>query len=132
MRPRTDPPPDASRDGAFAAVVVDHGRTGEVIDLSTGRVTGTLENDGYQSDTVPFSPAFTEHVGRAVAYYRDRSLVRLDEDRLVLEGLGDDERELLPGARVFDLGRRSPGGAGATDEPPEKAGTHGPARCGAG
>ncbi|MFF1367952.1 hypothetical protein [Streptomyces virginiae] len=208
----------ASRDGAFAAVVIDHGRTGEVLDLSTGRVTVPLENDGYQSDTVPFSLAFTEHAGRVVvlhrtewnlieatdaatgaqvarmpatdgdsldpsdhfhgalhpspagtriasdawvwhplgrpvvwnldqwltegeqawsgdigraalpacAYHWNRPLVWLDEDRLVLSGLGDDEQELRPGARVFDLGRRGPDGPGNTEEPPEIATFGGP------
>ncbi|MFD3466199.1 hypothetical protein ACFWWM_07505 [Streptomyces sp. NPDC058682] len=208
----------ASRDGAFAAVVIDYGRTGEVIDLSTGRVTVRLENDGYHSNTVPFSLAFTEHAGRAVvlhrrswslieatdpatgaqvarmpaveddssvwsghfhgalhpspagtriasdawvwhplgrpvawnldqwltegeqawagdigwaglpacAYYWDRSVVWLDEDRLVLEGLGDDDVELAPGARVFDLGRREAGGPGGTGEPAEIAAFGGP------
>ncbi|WP_405435362.1 hypothetical protein OG373_01935 [Streptomyces avidinii] len=208
----------ASRDGAFAAVVIDYGRTGEVIDLSTGAVTLPLENDGYHSDTVPFSLAFTEHAGRVVvlhrrqwslieatdpatgaqvacmptgddgsapwaghfhgalypspagsrcasdawvwhpsgrpvawnldqwltegerawtedidwaglpgcAYYWDRSLVRLDEDRLVLEGLGDVEEELVPGARVFDLGRRGPDGPGGSAEPVETVTFAGP------
>ncbi|MEV7560476.1 hypothetical protein [Streptomyces sp. NPDC089795] len=208
----------ASRDGAFAAVVIDHGRTGEVLDLSTGRVTVPLENDGYDSETVPFSLAFVEHAGRAVvlhrsewnlieatdaatgtqvarmpaadgdspsrsehfhgalhpspagtriasdawvwhplgtpvvwnldqwltagekarsgdigwadlpacAYHWNRPLVWLDEDRLVLGGLGDDEEELLPGARVFDLGRRGQGAAGAPEQPPEIASFGGP------
>ncbi|WP_322869689.1 hypothetical protein [Streptomyces goshikiensis] len=60
----------ASRDGAFAAVVIDYGRHGEVYDLSSGAVTLTLENDGYHSDTVPFSLAFTEHDGRNVLLHR--------------------------------------------------------------
>ncbi|MFD4137200.1 hypothetical protein [Streptomyces goshikiensis] len=186
----------ASRDGAFAAVVVDHGRTGEVIDLSTGTVTMALENDGYYSHTVPFSLTFTEHAGRTVVlhrrewriieaadaatgivkaripmddphsawsgyfhgalhlspagtkiasdawwwhptgrtfvwtldrwltdgesawprdtdqwqlpgcdYYWNRPVVWLDDDRLIVGGLGDDDDELVPGARVFLLGR---------------------------
>ncbi|MEU5148592.1 hypothetical protein NRK68_30270 [Streptomyces yangpuensis] len=188
----------ASRDGAFAAVVVDHGRTGEVIDLSTGAVTLSLENDGYYSHTVPFSLAFVEHAGRTVVLHRkvwsvieavdaatgaqvsripmteahtawagyfhgalhlspagtriasdawwwqpvgrpfawslerwltqgedawtegtdrwelpgcddhwNRPVAWLDEEHLVLGGLGDDEQELVPGARVFLLGRES-------------------------
>ncbi|MFE2877687.1 hypothetical protein ACFXG6_35200 [Streptomyces roseus] len=186
-----------SRDGAHAAVVIDHGRTGEVIDLATGLVTIPLENDGYYSSTVPFSLAFTEHEGRtlvlhrrtwrtieaadaatgaevasipigetasawsgcfhgalhpspagtriasdgwwwhpygrtvawnlppwltggtdswpkdvdwallpACEYHWNRPVVWLDEDRLVLGGLGDDEDEIVPGARVFDLRTR--------------------------
>ncbi|MEU2391497.1 hypothetical protein [Streptomyces sp. NPDC007369] len=184
----------ASRDGAFAAVVIDHGQTGEVIDLSTGLVTIPLDNGGYHSYTVPFSLAFAEHAGRTVVLHRadwrvievadaatgapvtripmveahtpwagcfhgalhlspegtriasdawwwqptgmvmawdvprwladgesswpqdiglarlpfcegywNRPVVWLDENRLVLGGLGDDELEIVPGARVFDL-----------------------------
>ncbi|MGW4690022.1 hypothetical protein ACWEPM_34790 [Streptomyces sp. NPDC004244] len=62
----------ASRNGRFAAVVVDFGRTGEVIDLTTGTVTIALENDGYHSDTVPYSLLFTEHAGRDVVLHRTR------------------------------------------------------------
>ncbi|WP_367132668.1 MULTISPECIES: hypothetical protein [Streptomyces] len=194
----------ASRDGAFAAVVVDYGRTGQVLDLSTGTVTMSLENDGYYSSTVPFSLAFAEHAGRTVVLYRsvwrvieaadpatgapvtripmgetrtawsgffhgalypspagtriasdawwwhpvgrvvawnlnqwlsegerawtqdigwsalpacdyywNRPVAWLDDDRIVVGGLGDDEEELVPGARVFDLSRR---GSGATED----------------
>ncbi|MFD8882819.1 hypothetical protein ACFV0H_09870 [Streptomyces erythrochromogenes] len=62
----------ASRNGRFAAVVVDFGRTGEVIDLTTGTVTTALENDGYHSETVPYSLLFTEHAGRDVVLHRTR------------------------------------------------------------
>ncbi|MEU9347685.1 hypothetical protein AB0D74_41460 [Streptomyces sp. NPDC048278] len=62
----------ASEDGLFAAVVIDHGRYGEVIDLTTGRVTLPLRNDGYCSTTVPFSCTFTLHEQRCVVVYRDR------------------------------------------------------------
>ncbi|WP_169807907.1 hypothetical protein [Actinomadura hibisca] len=188
----------ASRDGAYAAVVIDYGRTGEIIDLSTGAVTISLENDGYYSYTVPFSLAFTEHAGRTVvlhrpqwsvveavdaatgapvartpaddppsawsgqfhgalrlspagtriasdawlwhpvgqlfawdlgqwltsgehaqgvdwwqfpgcAYYWNRPVAWLDESHLILGGLGDDEDEIAPGARVFHLGHRERG-----------------------
>ncbi|WP_143196710.1 hypothetical protein [Streptomyces sp. MJM1172] len=54
---------NAARAGAFAAVVIDHGRHGEVYDLSSGAVTLTMENDGYHSDTVP-------HDGRNVLLHR--------------------------------------------------------------
>ncbi|MFF3088794.1 hypothetical protein ACFVRB_27665 [Streptomyces nojiriensis] len=62
----------ASRNGRFAAVVVDFGRTGEVIDLTTGTVTTVLENDGYHSETVHYSLLFTEHAGRDVVLHRTR------------------------------------------------------------
>ncbi|MET8947873.1 hypothetical protein ABZX30_31150 [Streptomyces sp. NPDC004542] len=62
----------ASSDGRFAAVVIDYGRHGEVIDLTSGSVTRHLENDGYHSDTVPFSLAFTTHGERQAVLYRDQ------------------------------------------------------------
>ncbi|MFI6003672.1 hypothetical protein ACIA98_25220 [Streptomyces sp. NPDC051366] len=53
--------------------------------------------------------AWTQDTGRwqlpVCDYYWNRPVVWLDEDRLVLGGLGDDEDELVPGARVFLLGR---------------------------
>ncbi|WP_441245083.1 hypothetical protein [Kitasatospora sp. McL0602] len=59
-----------SPDGRFAAVVLDHGRHGEVFDLSTGTVTLTLDGGGYRPDTVRFSAAFAEHRGRTVLVHR--------------------------------------------------------------
>ncbi|MFJ3876935.1 hypothetical protein ACIPW5_05705 [Streptomyces sp. NPDC090077] len=193
----------ASSDGRFAAVVVDFGKRGEVFDLASGEVTMSLENDGYRSNTVPFSLLFTEHAGRSVVVHRtewnrvgafdpatgepvalmpaddssgfwshcfqgglhaspagrrvasdawwwhpsgqpvawdlarwleegeaawgnglgafrlppcdyhwNRPMVWLDEDRLVLGGLGDDDLEIVPGARVFDVSRAEEDGAG--------------------
>lgn len=60
----------ASHDGSFAAVVNDHGRFGEVVDLRTGEVTLTLDNQGYNEETVPFSLAFAQHRGRCVVIHR--------------------------------------------------------------
>jgi len=54
----------------FAAVVNDYGRLGEVIDLRAGRVTMTLDNDGYHEETVPFSIAFARHRGQDVVIHR--------------------------------------------------------------
>lgn len=63
----------ASADGAFAAVVNDFGRYGEVIDLGTGQVTIVLDNQGDDEETVPFSLAFAEHKGRRVVVHRTKS-----------------------------------------------------------
>ncbi|MGC0397882.1 hypothetical protein RKD27_000526 [Streptomyces sp. SAI-126] len=60
----------ASHDGMFAAVVNDYGRFGEVIDLRTGEVTLDLENEGYETETVPFSLAFGQSQGRCVVIHR--------------------------------------------------------------
>ncbi len=60
----------ASHDGRFAAVVHDYGRFGEVVDLRTDEVTLALENDGYHSETVPFSLAFGQSLGRRVVIHR--------------------------------------------------------------
>ncbi|WP_245687471.1 hypothetical protein [Streptacidiphilus griseoplanus] len=60
----------ASHDGTFAAVVNDYGRFGEVIDLRTGEVTLTLDNQGGHEETVPFSLAFAQSRGRCVVVHR--------------------------------------------------------------
>ncbi|HEV2377768.1 MAG TPA: hypothetical protein VGS19_37100 [Streptosporangiaceae bacterium] len=60
----------AAASGRFAAVVNDFGRLGEVIDLRDGRVTMSLDNDGYYEETVPFSLAFACHRGRDVVIHR--------------------------------------------------------------
>ncbi|MFF5210030.1 YncE family protein [Streptosporangium sp. NPDC000396] len=60
----------ASRDGRFAAVVVDYGERGEVFDLSTGMTTMALDGGDHHAYTVPFSLAFTEHDGRTVVVHR--------------------------------------------------------------
>ncbi|WP_328551520.1 hypothetical protein [Streptomyces sp. NBC_00358] len=59
-----------SGDGTFAAVVNDYGRFGEVIDLRTGEVTLTLDNQGGHEETVPFSLAFVRNRGRCVVIHR--------------------------------------------------------------
>jgi hypothetical protein len=60
----------ASVDGAFAAVVNDYGRFGEVLDMGTGGVTLTLDGGGYYEDTVPFSLAFARHGDATVVVHR--------------------------------------------------------------
>ncbi|MFB7333046.1 hypothetical protein ACFC00_15505 [Streptomyces adustus] len=60
----------ASHDGRFAAVVNDYGRFGEVIDLRTGKVTLTLDNQGGHEETVPFSLEFARSRGRCVVIHR--------------------------------------------------------------
>lgn len=184
----------------FAAVVNDYGRYGQVIDLSTGEVTMSLDNAGYHDETVPFSLAFTVSEGRCVVvhrtawnrldvgdaatgtpltprpapaaraggdedehyldyfhgalyvspdgrrilddgwawhpvgipatwrmdawlagdvwesedgpslikldtrgYYWDHAMTWLDTDRVAIEGLGDDDEDMEPGARIFDI-----------------------------
>jgi hypothetical protein len=60
----------ASANGRYAAVVNDYGRYGQVLDLTTGVVTVTLDGGGYHSDTVPFATAFVEHGGRTLVIHR--------------------------------------------------------------
>ncbi|MFC9688644.1 hypothetical protein ACFTSF_08895 [Kribbella sp. NPDC056951] len=48
----------ASSDGRFAAVVWDHGRYGEVVDLAKGQMTVTLDRGDYRNYTTPFPFAF--------------------------------------------------------------------------
>ncbi|MEV7419400.1 hypothetical protein [Streptomyces sp. NPDC089919] len=109
----------ASRDGRFAAVVVDYGREGCVYDLADGRVVMVLENDGYKSGTVPFSLAFTEWGGRTVVVYRREWNIAEAAD----PGTGD-VLTVLPAGPEVSVGNRywrehflgaldvSPGGTG--------------------
>lgn len=60
----------ASADGAFAAVVNDYGRFGEVLDLTTGRATLALDGGDYNEETVPFSLAFARHGDATVVVHR--------------------------------------------------------------
>jgi len=49
-----------SPDGRFAAVVHDHGSTGVVVDLGTGKATLDLNRGDYHTDTTPFPLAFAD------------------------------------------------------------------------
>jgi len=51
-----------SPDGRFAAVVHDHGTTGVVVDLTTGKTTLDLHRGTYHTDTTPFSIAFVDRL----------------------------------------------------------------------
>jgi hypothetical protein len=56
--------------GRHAAVVNDHGSTGAVVDLRTGRTTMVLDGADHRAYTVPFALAFAEHEGREVMVHR--------------------------------------------------------------
>ncbi|MBV1854905.1 hypothetical protein [Catellatospora tritici] len=56
--------------GRFAAVVLDGGSRGQVLDLAGGRVTMELSADDDNPETVPFSLALAEHRGRPVVIHR--------------------------------------------------------------
>ena len=58
-----------SPDGRFAAVVVDHGEVGTVLDLNTGRVTLELTRGDYHSEQTPFPVAFFEIDGRTLVIH---------------------------------------------------------------
>ncbi|MEU6487148.1 DUF6304 family protein [Streptomyces sp. NPDC046887] len=60
----------ASPDGRFAAVVHDFGRSGQLLDLRTGRVVLPLDGGDHRAYTVPFAFAFTERAGRTLAVHR--------------------------------------------------------------
>lgn len=60
----------ASLDGRFAAVVNDYGHHGQIVDLSSGKVTLNLCGGDYYAETVPFSFAFAEVNGRTIAVHR--------------------------------------------------------------
>lgn len=56
--------------GQFGAVVNDYGKRGQLLDLSRGVVTRVLDGGDYLLDTVPFSFAFVNVKGRALAVHR--------------------------------------------------------------
>jgi hypothetical protein len=60
----------SSRSGGFAAIVVDHGRHGVVVDVRSGAVTMHLDGGDYHQDTVPFSACFIRFQGRDVFIHR--------------------------------------------------------------
>jgi hypothetical protein len=60
----------ASQDGNFAAVVSDYGQYGQVIDLSSGRITLKLDGGDYEPETVPFSFRFASWQGQVVVIHR--------------------------------------------------------------
>lgn len=60
----------ASVDGRHAAVVVDQGRYGVMVDVLSGAVTLRLDGGHYHEDTVPFSACFLRHEGRNVLVHR--------------------------------------------------------------
>jgi hypothetical protein len=60
----------ASADGAFAAVVNDYGRYGQVFDLKTGGATVDLDGGEYYQETVPFTFSFVRFRGRSAVIHR--------------------------------------------------------------
>jgi hypothetical protein len=60
----------ASSDGRHAAIVVDWGRHGMVVDVLSGAVTMNLDGGDYHEETVPFSACFLRHQGRDVLVHR--------------------------------------------------------------
>lgn len=60
----------ASIDGSYAAIVVDHGRYGTVVDARTGSVTMRLDGGDYHENTVPFSACFLRFEGDDVLVHR--------------------------------------------------------------
>lgn len=60
----------ASSDGRYAAIVVDKGREGTVVDTQSGAVTIRLDGGDYCEDTVPFSACFLRFEGRNVFIHR--------------------------------------------------------------
>ncbi|WP_063627985.1 hypothetical protein [Actinospica robiniae] len=94
----------ASPSGRFAAVVIDYGSEGVVIDLSTGQQVLELHGGTYCEEHVPFSIAFANHQGREILIHRT------DWNRL-------DATDLVTGEELA---------ARATPEPASDAGVESP------
>lgn len=60
----------AASDGRHAAIVVEGGREGIVVEVLTGRLTMRLDGGEYHEDTVPFSACFVPFQGRDVLVHR--------------------------------------------------------------
>lgn len=67
----------AAPGGRFAAVVMDYGRHGLVMDLDRGRVTLELDRETYHTDTTPFPLAFDLFEGN-LAVVHARNWCQLD------------------------------------------------------
>lgn len=60
----------ASSDGRYAAIVVDAGRYGVVVEVPSGAVKINLDGGNYHENTVPFSACFLCFEGRNVLVHR--------------------------------------------------------------
>lgn len=60
----------ATLDGRYAAIVVDKGRKGVVVETLSGKVTMHLDGGDYYEETVPFSACFVRFEGRNVLVHR--------------------------------------------------------------
>lgn len=60
----------ASSDGAHAAIVIDRGQHGIVLETQSGAVTMRLDGGDYYPEQVPFSACFLRHAGRNVIVHR--------------------------------------------------------------
>lgn len=61
---------EASLDGRYAAIVVDKGQQGIVLEVQSGSVTMRLNGGDYYEETVPFSMCFLRYEGRNVLIHR--------------------------------------------------------------
>ena len=84
----------ASWNGKYAAIVIDGGREGVVVDVSSGAITMRLHGGSYHEGTVPFSACFLRDEERSVFVHRT-AWNRLDTaDPATVESL--TERYIAP------------------------------------
>ena len=60
----------ASPNGGYAAIVVDKGQKGIVVEVLSGTITMHLDGGDYHEDTVPFSTCFVRFEGRNIVVHR--------------------------------------------------------------
>ena len=60
----------ASNNGAYAAIVIDRGQSGVVVETCSGSITMRLAGGDYFEHTVPFSACFLDFEGRTVLVHR--------------------------------------------------------------
>jgi hypothetical protein len=93
----------ASSDGRYAAIVVDRGRSGIVVETQDGKLTMNLHGGDYCEETVPFSACFLRFGGRNVLVHRT-DWNRLDAADPRLAGLSPNAT--LPHTKPAATGRR--------------------------
>lgn len=60
----------SSFDGKYAAVVIDHGQIGMLIEIGSGRIITHLNGGNYCEETVPFSACFIQFEGQNLLIHR--------------------------------------------------------------
>ena len=64
--------------------------------------------DGFHRISGSLEDGLTKRDVCARSYYWDHGVARLNEDRVAIGGIGDDNNEIVDGARIFDVTSTGP------------------------